>query len=571
MRTSSTSLYLAAAAAAVLASAAGAPAADMTPADNPAAAYQLGWTDDIRWSRAVGIGDFPGKDWDEKAEAAQKAVAAKGGGVVYFPPGSYEFKQSIKLQSGVVLRGAAPAGATDARRPEYDPPSKIIFPRYKPSFEGQGTPSDTAFKGIELAEPAGAICCGAVNLAIQHGHIDLSDQNFSENFVKGRCGKNRIVFGCVLSNAAVLDDTIPKLKDDLGRPFQDAWQRWTQRHHAAIHIFAGENVLVGNCRIPESGEGNFLMRGYKLHPATKEGEYRKQLEKLAVQTWDVPFDYDNRGGIFVNSLPAGKALNIWDVFQAQGNKEVNIEPAVSTAAGAEPVLQPMKARPWAFAPGIVIRNNYVFCTGAGAVKFSGDGAVCSFNVIRYKKDVVRPTARGYQLDSFTNNNRAIEMRGYGWTVEGNDYEVHSNLSIQGHKYGDGEGLMHEAYDNCDLRRSRLIANKGNRYLCIWRVPVDGLEIRGNVVEGGVNVLGCTNLGVPLPVRNVAIVGNTTIDAGINLTGRPAENNVVKDNRYQGAPGKNKITNESLAVLENNQGYEEITRDPPPPKRPRPKP
>jgi hypothetical protein len=553
--------------------------AEAPSTDNPAAAYQLGWTDQIQWSCVVSIQDFQGKDWDEKITAAQQALVEKGGGVIYFPPGVYEFRQTIKLRTGIVLRGAAPMAAADARDALYALPTKIEFPQYKPTFTGEGTPNNTAFQGIELAEPAGVSNCGVVNLAINRGHIDLSDADFDKSFVEGKCGKNRIIFGCVLRNAAVPDASIPKLKDALDRPFQDAWQRWTQRHHAAIHVYAGGNVLVGNCRIPESGEDNFVMKGYKLHPQTKEGEYSKQLAKLTVQTCDVPFDYDNRGGIFVNSLGAGNALNIWNLFGAAGNLQANLDPSVAGAAAAEAAAEPIKARPWAFAKGIVIRNNYVFCTGAGAIKFTGDGTVCSFNVIRYKPDVVRPTARGYQLDSFTNNNRAIEMRGHRWTVEDNDYEVHSNLSLQGHRYGDGEGLMHEAYDNCDIRGSKLLGNKGNRYLCIWRVPVDGLEIRGNTVAGGINVLGATNLGVPLPVKNVQIIGNTTIDSGISITGRPAENNAIKDNKFQspadsagskypGGVDKNRIINESLAVLENNQGYEESTRDPPPPKKPK---
>jgi hypothetical protein len=74
------------------------------------------------------------------------------------------------------------------------------------------------------------------------------------------------------------------------------------------------------------------------------------------------------------------------------------------------------------------------------------------------------------------------------------------------------------------------------------------------------------------------VGNTTILSGISITGRPAENNVIKENKFQSAAtdsaamksfggiDKNRIVNESQAALANNQGYEEITRDPPPPKK-----
>ena len=39
--------------------------------------------------------------------------------------------------------------------------------------------------------------------------------------------------------------------------------------------------------------------------------------------------------------------------------------------------------------------------------------------------------------------------------------------------------MHESWENVGIRDSRIINNVGNRYICFWRVPVRGLEIRGN--------------------------------------------------------------------------------------------
>ena len=73
----------------------GAARATAPPTDNPAAACKLAWTESLRWGAVVVITDFPGGDWNERLLRAQDAVVAKGGGVVYFPAGTYSFAESI--------------------------------------------------------------------------------------------------------------------------------------------------------------------------------------------------------------------------------------------------------------------------------------------------------------------------------------------------------------------------------------------------------------------------------------------------------------------------------------------
>ena len=82
------------------------------PNFNPTRALRLAWTDKLRWDFAVDITSVAGAGefWDRRLEQAQQAVAAKGGGVVFFPAGTYRFAGDIKLQSGVILRGAEPVG-----------------------------------------------------------------------------------------------------------------------------------------------------------------------------------------------------------------------------------------------------------------------------------------------------------------------------------------------------------------------------------------------------------------------------------------------------------------------------
>lgn len=496
-------------------------AADL-PNANPTRAMQLAWTDKLRWDFAVNITTVAGAGefWDERLEQAQRAVAAKGGGVVFFPAGTYRFAGDIPLQSGVILRGAEPVGTPSAREEKFSPPSKLEFPKYTPGFTGSGTPVDAAFKGIVLADPATAANCGVVHLALNRGCITFAEADGH------RCGANRIVFGCVLRNAAGVMAEVPNAAQN-----QPAWLRYTHKFRSAIRVHASENALVANNRVPKSGDDNFTMHDYPLLDRQKK-----------LVPFDVEFDYDNRPGIYVNHHCIG-------------------------GAGGSPDNGTPETHPWGFRKGTVIRDNHVFNTGRCAIGFSGDGVVCSGNVIRFPKGLVRPTVTGAQLSygSSTNDNRGLEIRGWRWVVEGNDYEVHSNLCSDGKgRINDGEGLMHENHCNSSIVDSRLVNNRGNAYLSLFHVgEINGLHVEGNDVsaqagDSDVYVTAARHKQPgDFPIRRVTVVKNITHTNGIRVQGWPSEKVVVKDNRHVGAkPGK--LLNEANAELANNTNYEVST-------------
>jgi hypothetical protein len=485
------------------------------PSEDPTATLKLDWTKNLAWDRVVDLTSIPGTGeyWDKRLIEAQGTLVAHGGGVVYFPPGTYAFEQHIQLLDGVILRGGDPSGPNDAIDARYRLPSKIEFPKYIPLFKGDGTPIDTAFKGIYLAQPEKAANCGVVNLDINRGHI-----HFLESEAHA-CGGNRLVFGCILRNAAVADPAIPTQKIT-----QHPWQRFTSRHHAAIELKGAENLLVANNRLPESGDENFIMKDCLLKPS-----------RGSSNVFDVEFDYDNRPGLYVSHYCVGG----------------------SGGSGKDGTPE---SHPYGFRKGIVIRDNYVFNTGRMSIGFGGDGTICSSNVTRIKKDVFRPTVTGESVThgSSTNDNRAIEMRGWRWTVDGNDCEVHKNWCADRSYYiNDGEGIMHEDHCNSDIRDSRLTNNTVNSYLSLYKCGlIDGLVIEGNDVStpgkiADIFVVADRNSG-PQPCRNVTISNNVTRSNGILIQGAPAANNVVKDNRHQGGGGS--ITNNAQAKLSGNQGY-----------------
>ena len=505
------------------------------PTDDPTAALKQPWTAALKWSQVIDISTVAGADADAKLAAAQKDLAAKGGGVVFFPPGEYRFKESILLLDGIVLRGAPPAAESDVRKDTYQLGSKLEFPKYQYKAEGDGTPIATAFKAIEVADPTKASNCGVVHLAINRGHILLKQAE------DGTCGKNRIVHGCILRNTAFADPTIPDKA--IG---QKPWQRHTWRFGAAIDAKSAENLLISHNRLPKSGEDDFKMDGF-IVLAHERGK-----GKVPVELNGVPFDFDNRTGIYANHESLGGA------------------------GGVGPDGTP-ETHPLGFRKGVVIVGNYVYSTGRCAIGFSGDGTVCSDNVIRFAKDVWRPTATGRDRTggASTNDNRAMEIRGWRWTVANNDFEVYRNWAFDRAYYiNDGEGLMHEDHANCTIKDSIMTGNRGNAYLSLYKTAgIDGLLVEGNEIILAKNagslpaIFVCSNrTNDAFPTKNVKIINNIVGGSGIIIDGsKDSSNNLITGNRTQGPSytkdGAYVITNQGNAKVEGNTGFERVDTTP----------
>jgi hypothetical protein len=456
----------------------------------------------LPWERVVSVRDMPGATDSERVRAAQEAVVKRGGGVVFFPSGTYTFQEDLVLEDGVILRGETPV-ELHAKSEQYSLLTRFEFPKYKSSMEGDGTPTSTAFKCIRLRDPAGASRCGVVNLAVNRGHIYFEDGKGHQT------GTNRLVFGCILSNTAAADTSIPNKEYS-----QQPHQRFTARHRAAIHVFSGENLFVANNRLPKSGDDNFLVKPYTLVRVLngKGQDFNfKSGKPFKVDTLEdgVEFDYDNRPGIYANFFGIG----------SMGHTLPNGTP---------------ETRPYGFRKGTVLRDNFIYCSGRCAIAFTGDGVNCSFNVIRYPSGLRRPTTTGLVCSdgSATNDNRAMTLRGYRWHVEGNDYEVYSNLACDGiNKINDGEGIMHENHDNSAVRGGEIIGNTGNRYLCLWVMDIDGLLIQSNRVTATGAAIHVLSAG--RPVKNLRILDNELTQGRIDVTAGSAEGIEIARNRFAG--------------------------------------
>jgi dienelactone hydrolase len=243
------------------------------PTDNP---YQVRypaarhWTADIRWDRVVNAREVDSllgaRNAVDSARLHQtlQALSGEGGGVLYFPAGTYLLDYDVRLPGGVVVRGATPRGEADALSDRYQPPTKFEFPAYKSKPDGKtGTPNATAFKGI-YAAAARQQNLGLVNLDINRAVIDFSAGPMASGAPKrAKAGghRNVLLFGLRQNNAARPDPLIPTATQ-VSR--SRGWQRWPLKDGAHIRLDRLRNGVVANCRLNDAPTDNYRQNAYLL-------------------------------------------------------------------------------------------------------------------------------------------------------------------------------------------------------------------------------------------------------------------------------------------------------------------
>ncbi|MFB2938442.1 hypothetical protein ACE1B6_24610 [Aerosakkonemataceae cyanobacterium BLCC-F154] len=467
------------------------------PVDNPVAtkygetAYP--WANNIKWQCVYNIKDFQGNNLVDRFNSALNAAVSNGGGVIYFPAGIYNFSDSIFLKNGVVIRGENPA-IRDAKLDRYDPPSKLVFPKYEPSFSGNGTDNTTAFKKIFTKDAESDSNIGLVNLDINRAGV-----NFGGSVAEVK-KQNIVIFGVRNNNVADPDNQVPNTS------FQEGWMRYSDRFTANIKVSALANVLVANNRINDRITDNYDQPGYKL----------QSIDKKEVITYSegnkVPFDYGNHYGIVVNrSKPQGFAL------------------------AATP-----KNEPGLFRKGIVIRDNWVFHTMRVGIHAAGDGLIVKDNLIldrANKQWWTDPTGIRQPRGAVTFENRAIDWSGWNVKIEGNNYQVYRHrvmdtpyLSV------DGEGiLIQECCGGTTVNGAQIVNNQGNGYIGIYKVPeVKNVTIEDNKLASPevdrymIYVVADTN-NAPHSMSQVLIENNELSGGIVAKSSLGGSGNIIKNN------------------------------------------
>lgn len=486
------------------------------PTDNAIATYYgqnaYPWTNTIKWNCVYNIKDFSGSSMIERFNSARDAAANNGGGVVYFPSGTYPFTDTIKLKSGVVLRGETPA-VKSAKASDYKPSSQLIFPEYKPQLSGEGTPNETAFKKIVTTAPNQDSNIGLINLDINRAAIQ-----FSGNLDEGK-NQNIILFGLRSNNVAEPDPNVPNLD------FQQPWQRYSHRFASNIGLTAFANVLVANNRINDQITDNYPQPGYRLQSRDKK-------QVLTYSEGDkVPFHYGNHYGISVN----------------RGGKKGGFKLAATPTT--EPGL---------FRKGIVIRDNWVYHTMRVGIHASGEGLIIKDNEIKdqaNKQWWTDPTGKREATGAVTLENRAIDWSGWNVLVEGNSYEVYRH-QIGNTKYFsvDGEGiLIQECCGGTTVNNVKIRQNQGNAYIGLYKVQdIKNAEIENNQVNNSdISVVADTNKQ-PYALNNVKIINNKILGNIIAKGSSDGQGNEISGNQGNGT---GKINSSCSVQVKNNSGFE----------------
>jgi len=488
------------------------------PGDNPIAtkygkdAYP--WSDNIKWGCVYNIKDFQGASMVEHFNSAVNAAVFNGGGVIYFPPGTYTFTDSIFLKNGVVIRGENPSEA-DAKSNSYNPQTKFVFPKYEPSLSGNGTPNNKAFKKIFTSSVDSDSNIGLVNIDINRAGI-----NFGGNIDQGK-KQNIVIFGIRSNNVADASSQVPDPS------FQEPWMRFGDRFTANIKINALANVLVANNRLNDAITDNYDQPGYQV----------KSLDGNQVITYaegsKVPFHYGNHHGISINrSKPEGFAL------------------------AANP-----KNEPGLFRKGISIRDNWVFHTMRVGIQASGDGLVIQDNQIvdqNNKQWWTDPTGTRQPRGAVTYENRAIDWSGMNVKIEGNNYEVYRHQVMDTQYLSvDGEGiLIQECCGGTSVNGAQIINNQGNAYIGVYKVPqLQNVTIKGNKLSSPdasiqmIYVVADTN-GAANSMSQVLIEENQITGGIVARSGLGGNGNIVRNNS-----GNNGVIESSCNVtLSGNTGF-----------------
>jgi hypothetical protein len=294
------------------------------PVDAPTATlYGAGaypWAEGmLPWACVYNILDYPAASAGASFQKAQAAASAAGGGVVYFPAGTYKFTGHLLLNSSIAIRGApTTARAKAGKLPgPLAPATRFTFP-------------DRMHFGILNLDPA-AEALAVVNVALEFGSImlwpglvpappsaaelpwpaSLKTYWYGAKSVAG-AGRNKLVLSNTVSSVALgtVDPTNP------------AANPWAFRFSHAIACYADANSLVANNLLPFS-------------PTGPKVTIKLQGDKNPSETQ--PFPYDLRYGIDNKLLYGGVAGAAVAAGGACGNKGWgSLDPTCGGFCGAPP-------------------------------------------------------------------------------------------------------------------------------------------------------------------------------------------------------------------------------------------
>jgi len=507
-------------------------AAAHAPTDNPVATYYDGpegypaWTDGARWSRVIDMSQYKkGRTNFERFEHARDELADAGGGVLYYPAGTYDFSdgpfdgpesRGLMLRSGVFIRGDAPEAKPLATENGKLPlKTKFVF-GFQERAGGQ-VPRDWNLIGMMPEKGKGPASVQNVGVAWVHivgatiyfgpdlkwGESWKSASSWKSTYAKnawanrrpdgthpgdpflgapgvangGRSvlgGRGRLVFGCVLEKAAVLNDYQTAGRREATDGFgEDGFHM--AKFAARISVY-GSRVLVANNVLAKS-DGNFLYEQATV--PTSPGRGGNDFRIGQPRTSTVMWDYNRTMGIDVN-----KDLNGMVREQLLADREGGY-----------------------FEEGVAVIDNWVFNHGHKGYNLAGRWTTIRGNrnermFLQGGKAVLGvPDGWRLTLDGFIescaggggmisdNLARAFDLAGENLWIDSNRYN--NTGSSPGN---DGEGIVCQAHGGTHINSWAVTHNTGSGrgngrgYILAWAIRVRGLLIAFNDISAQLGAL-----------------------------------------------------------------------------------
>jgi Pectate lyase superfamily protein len=491
--------------------------------DNPYRTQYLGnsnnlhWTDTLKWANVVSVtsnGAIPGDGQSDQAAVQQtiNTVASQGGGVVYFPAGTYNFTDSLLVKTGVVLRGFTPL-ITSALDTNYRPASILEFPEFvfdSLANGGTGNNVKNAFKCIVQEENAHDI--GLVNLDINRARIifqpwqwQLKSNLRATTYYPIDTVYNVLIMGVRSNNTAAPSPNIPDAT-------QKPWQQFSWRFASNISVFVSHNAIINNNRLNDNVTDSYNQPGYVTK--TRSGI---TCQVFPADGSGAAFSYTNHYGISLNRCKlkrSGPATNASATGSLSG---LGVYPSI-------PLAQPQE-EPSLFAPGNEVIGNWIFKTMRVGIWAAGMGLKIENNTMRDKsgkRQYLSPDGLGcLQPTGPTFEHRGIDFSGWKCRIVNNDIEVNQGFYQigSGNVYGttDGEGILLQELGG---------GTAANDYV-----------ISGNTIKATNGLVSLYKIG---DINNVTVKNNIYVGAGLHQFEFSADrngapnyyvNNLLVDSNY----------------------------------------
>ena len=536
------------------------------PTDNaylsryPASHTPQHWTDSLRWTTIVDGGLranlVVGGNVDSLVfDTIVNYLSSIGGGVLFFDQGVYNFNFNVELPSGVILRGAdVPVSALDTT---FLPLTKFQFPLYVPTFSGNGTPNNTAFKTIGGRSMAKNI--GLVNIDVNGASIAFHPHQWTlVNTRRGNsyqpvdANRNVLVLGVRSNNTATPDPAVPSLCQQQNN---GAWQRWVWSFSANIDLFVSANGIVANCRLNDDPTMTFLQPNYFYGDGTSCTQ-SPLCTPMAADGSNARFDVTGHYGIVVNRAK----INRDGVFNGNFGTGINSPYGIyAWITYGEPDTEP-----YLFVNGVEIKDNWMFKTNRIGIQAAGNGLKVLNNKIldRIGKQVwISPNGTRCNVNNAaTFENRGIDVSGWNVQVSYNNVMVESAVIRSGpFQTVDGEGiLVQECCGGSSVKDYTFTHNLMQR----GHSGYIGLYAMRDLINARIdsNLMGCENIlyladyaGTPLyfKIQNGSIKGN--VEAGsISVTGTAGGSSMVVEGNV--ACSAATISGPCYMTVNNNTNY-----------------